>query len=330
MRPAQRSPLLPLSGRRADQRLCRYIEFERKPPDRRYLITRIKEKERISSHANTGAYGFASGANLLQYCRRVVDKVPAQTLTESQPIRLSPLGLLLLLAGHGHRRSRRLPILDIVRLRADAGGRRAGGGVGGAEIPEDQVRCERELACEPVAGSFSAEPTASRRDPMRLHSFYANLVLRSKSNLRICFDLDGTLVTDPLQPGDYTTVKPLPDNIGICRQLKEQGHIIIINTSRGMAMHHGAPPSDCLSFRTCVTRALGGAGNVGMVMKDIAKTTFDQLDELGIPYDEIHFGKPHADVYIDGKSVNPTTEFAKTLGARAIVPPVREAVATSV
>ena len=75
---------------------------------------------------------------------------------------------------------------------------------------------------------------------MRLHSFYANLVLRSKSNLRICFDLDGTLVTDPLQPGDYTTVKPLPDNIGICRQLKEQGHIIIINTSRGMAMHHGA------------------------------------------------------------------------------------------
>ena len=32
MRPAQRSPLLPLSGRRADQRLCRYIEFERKPP----------------------------------------------------------------------------------------------------------------------------------------------------------------------------------------------------------------------------------------------------------------------------------------------------------
>ena len=49
------------------------------------------------------------------------------------------------------------------------------------------------------------------------------------------------------------------------------------------------------------------------MLKDIAKVTFDQLDEFGIPYDEIHFGKPHADVYIDGKSVNPTTEFAKTL-----------------
>ena len=119
---------------------CRYIEFERKPPDRRYLITRIKEKERISSHANTGAYGFASGASLLQYCRRVVDKVPAQTLTEPAD---SPLTSRSAAAGHGHRRSRRLPILDIVRVRADAGGRRAGGGVGGAEIPEDQV-CEAE------------------------------------------------------------------------------------------------------------------------------------------------------------------------------------------
>jgi capsule biosynthesis phosphatase len=101
-------------------------------------------------------------------------------------------------------------------------------------------------------------------------------------------------VTDPLQPGDFTTVKPLPDNIGICRQLKEQGHVIIIHTGRAMGIH---------------------SGNVGMVLKDIAKLTFDQLDEFGIPYDEIYFGKPHADVYIDGKSVNPTTEFAKTLGS---------------
>ena len=54
------------------------------------------------------------------------------------------------------------------------------------------------------------------------------------------------------------------------------------------------------------------------MLKDIAKVTFDQLDEFGIPYDEIHFGKPHADVYIDGKSVNPTTEFAKTLGTYTI------------
>ena len=75
---------------------------------------------------------------------------------------------------------------------------------------------------------------------MRLQTFYANLVLRSKEPLRICFDLDGTLFTDPLKPGDFTTVKPLPDNIGICRQLKEQGHTIIINTGRAMGTHNGA------------------------------------------------------------------------------------------
>ena len=106
-----------------------------------------------------------------------------------------------------------------------------------------KIRCvKRRVGMWPTHpdSAFRLNRQLRRRDPMRLHSFYANLVLRSKSNLRICFDLDGTLVTDPLQPGDYTTVKPLPDNIGICRQLKEQGHIIIINTSRGMAMHHGA------------------------------------------------------------------------------------------
>ena len=56
----------------------------------------------------------------------------------------------------------------------------------------------------------------------------------------IVFDLDGTLVTDPLVPGEFTTVKPLPDNIKICQQLKEQGHVIVIHTGRAMAKHNGA------------------------------------------------------------------------------------------
>jgi len=91
---------------------------------------------------------------------------------------------------------------------------------------------------------------------MRLQTFYANLVLRSKENLRICFDLDGTLVTDPLKPGDFTTVKPLPDNIKICRQLKEKGHVIIINTGRAMAKHNGACVRACV--RACGFISGGG------------------------------------------------------------------------
>jgi capsule biosynthesis phosphatase len=220
-----------------------YIDFERDAAGGHKIVTRIEEKERILKHANTGAYGFGSGSELLRYCRRVID-------TDS----------VLSTVGH-----------------------------------QFWMSCVYELMLQDGVQVLAAEVLKYQkiRDPMRLGTFYAKFVLGSKEILRICFDLDGTLVTDPLQPGDFTTVKPLPDNIGICRQLKEQGHVIIIHTGRAMGIHRD---------------------NVGMVLKDIAKLTFDQLDEFGIPYDEIYFGKPHADVYIDGKSVNPTTEFAKTLG----------------
>ena len=45
--------------------------------------------------------------------------------------------------------------------------------------------------------------------------------------------------------------------------------------------------------------------NIGKVMKDIGVITFKTLDDFNIPYDEIIFGKPIADVYIDDKSINP-------------------------
>ena len=47
--------------------------------------------------------------------------------------------------------------------------------------------------------------------------------------------------------------------------------------------------------------------NIGKVMKDIGVITFKTLDDFNIPYDEIIFGKPIADVYIDDKSINPYT-----------------------
>ena len=80
----------------------RYIEFEQGSEGAHSIVTRIKEKERISTHANTGelicnsrtrqadvapassclrccrhagAYGFGSGVELLGYCRQVIDTV---------------------------------------------------------------------------------------------------------------------------------------------------------------------------------------------------------------------------------------------------------------
>jgi hypothetical protein len=43
-------------------------------------------------------------------------------------------------------------------------------------------------------------------------------------------------------------------------------------------------------------------GNVGRVMKNVGRTTLNWLDEHGIEYDEIHFGKPNADLYIDDRA----------------------------
>jgi hypothetical protein len=54
--------------------------------------------------------------------------------------------------------------------------------------------------------------------------------------------------------------------------------------------------------------------NCGAVIRDIGKVTFDTLDEFKIPYDELIFGKPIADVYIDDRAVNPYLQTMESLG----------------
>ena len=110
-----------------------------------------------------------------------------------------------------------------------------------------------------------------------------NLVI-SKNKLRICFDLDNTLVTYPTIPGDYSTVKPIEKNIKLLNNLKNDGHEIIIYTARRMLTHKN---------------------NIGKVIKDIGMVTFENLEKFKIQYDELIFGKPIADIYIDDKALNP-------------------------
>lgn len=108
--------------------------------------------------------------------------------------------------------------------------------------------------------------------------------VQSSHKLRICFDLDNTLVTYPEVPGDYKTVKPIQENIDLCNDLHRQGHTIIVFTARRMLTHNH---------------------NIGKVIKDIGRITFDTLDDFSIQYDEILFGKPIADIYIDDRALNP-------------------------
>ena len=125
-----------------------------------------------------------------------------------------------------------------------------------------------------------------------------NEMLENKNNLklkklRICFDLDNTLVTYPTVPGDYSTVKPIDKNIKLLNNLKIQGHEIIIYTARRMGTHNS---------------------NIGKVIKDIAMITLQSLDDLNIQYDEIIFGKPIADIYIDDRAFNPYYNSSSLFG----------------
>jgi hypothetical protein len=54
--------------------------------------------------------------------------------------------------------------------------------------------------------------------------------------------------------------------------------------------------------------------NCGIAMKNVAKDTFESLDKNKIPYDEIYFGKPDADLYIDDKAFNPYINLFESIG----------------
>lgn len=111
--------------------------------------------------------------------------------------------------------------------------------------------------------------------------------------MRFCFDLDKCLVSKPLVEGDYSTVAPIQRNIEYLRFLKDLGHTVIIHTARRMKTHKG---------------------NVGAVIADIGLTTLTQLKQFDIVYDEIYFGKPYSDFYIDDLAVNSYNDLEKELG----------------
>lgn len=111
--------------------------------------------------------------------------------------------------------------------------------------------------------------------------------------MRICFDLDNTIVTYPSIAGDYSTVKPIEKIIKFMRKLKAEGNTIIIYTARRMKTHNH---------------------NSGAVLADIGEVTFKTLRDFDIPFDEIIFGKPIADIYIDDKSINPYKNDMKLFG----------------
>jgi len=100
--------------------------------------------------------------------------------------------------------------------------------------------------------------------------------------MRIAIDLDGTICSIKKPYQSYADLKPLPGAVELIKKLKRNNHYIIIVTARHMA--------------TCNS-------NMGVLIKKIAKITLDWLEKYDIEYDEIYFGKPNADIYIDDRAI---------------------------
>ena len=100
--------------------------------------------------------------------------------------------------------------------------------------------------------------------------------------MRIVFDLDGVICELKKPSESYGEVKPKLDVIKIVNELHNNGDHIIIHTGRHM--------------RTC-------DGDVSQVIKKVGKITKEWLKKNNVKYNELIFGKPHADMYIDDLGV---------------------------
>ena len=100
--------------------------------------------------------------------------------------------------------------------------------------------------------------------------------------MRICIDLDGVICQLRRAGEQYADLQPVPGAVEKLRSLRTAGHYVIICTARHM--------------KTC-------GGNVGQVVARQGAVTLNWLARHGIECDEIHFGKPQADVYLDDNAV---------------------------
>ena len=96
--------------------------------------------------------------------------------------------------------------------------------------------------------------------------------------MRLCIDIDGVICELRGENQQYSDLQPMPGARDAIKLLRTQGHYIILYTARHMKTTQG---------------------NLGGVLAKQGKITLEWLDKYEIEYDEIYFGKPYADVYID-------------------------------
>lgn len=113
-----------------------------------------------------------------------------------------------------------------------------------------------------------------------------------ENELKIVFDIDGTICPIKKKDENYADLIPDSEMVKRIKEYKKQGAKIVLFTSRNMNSYNG---------------------NLGMINANTAKILLKWLDEWGIPYDEIIYGKPwpgHFGFYVDDRAVRPD-EFLK-------------------
>jgi hypothetical protein len=99
--------------------------------------------------------------------------------------------------------------------------------------------------------------------------------------MKIVCDIDG-VICDEVND-DVTLRQPYPNRIAYLNSLFEQGHDIIIYTSRGMKSCNDNPIEADKKYRELTTK---------------------QLRSWGLHFDRLFFGKPNADIYLDNHNMS--------------------------
>ena len=80
--------------------------------------------------------------------------------------------------------------------------------------------------------------------------------------MRIVIDIDGTISPIKQEGQSYADIEPFPGAVAKIKELKQQGHYIILQTARNMATQES---------------------NLGKVLKNIGKITLKWLDDYEYP-----------------------------------------------
>lgn len=111
-----------------------------------------------------------------------------------------------------------------------------------------------------------------------------------KNKKVICFDLDNIICTTV--GNNYLQSKPILKNILIINKIYTQGHYVKIFTARFMGR---------------------SKENVSLATKRGYKFTVEQLKKWKVRYNELIFGKPSYDIFIDDKNHNFDKNWAKSI-----------------